>query len=93
MRNIRDRSRRGTLLEYLDQTQTPMGSRTLAKWIQIPLVALPEIKRRLGAIDELIKNPVLRTSLGNMLKGAADLKRLVGTCLLRCCDSQGHGGP
>ena len=78
MRNIRDRSRRGTLLEYLDQTQTPMGSRTLAKWIQIPLVALPEIKRRLGAIDELIKNPVLRTSLGNMLKGAADLERLVG---------------
>ncbi len=78
MRNIRDRSRRGTLLEYLDQTQTPMGSRTLTKWIQIPLVSLPEIKRRLDAIDELIKNPVLRTSLGNMLKGAADLERLVG---------------
>ena len=78
MRNIRDRSRRGTLLEYLDQTQTPMGSRTLAKWIQIPLVSLPEIKRRLDAIDELIKNSVLRTSLTNMLKGAADLERLVG---------------
>jgi DNA mismatch repair protein MutS len=78
MRNIRDRSRRGTLLEYLDQTQTPMGSRTLAKWIQIPLIYVPEIKRRLDAIDELIKNPVLRTSLGNMLKGAADLERLVG---------------
>jgi DNA mismatch repair protein MutS len=78
MRNIRDRSRRGTLFEFLDQTETPMGSRTLAKWIQIPLVSLPEIKRRLDAIDELIKNPVLRTSLGNMLKGAADLERLVG---------------
>lgn len=78
MRNIRDRSRRGTLLEYLDQTQTPMGSRTLAKWIQIPLVHLPEIKRRLDAIDELIKNSVLRTGLGNMMKGAADLERLVG---------------
>lgn len=78
MRNIRDRSRRGTLLEYLDQTQTPMGSRTLAKWIQIPLISLPEIKRRLDSIDELIKNPVLRISLGNLLKGAADLERLVG---------------
>ena len=78
MRNIRDRSRRGTLLEYLDQTQTPMGSRTMAKWIQIPLVSLSEIRRRLDAIEELIKNPVLRTSLTSMLKGAADLERLVG---------------
>lgn len=78
MRNIRDRSRRGTLLEYLDQTKTPMGSRTLAKWIQIPLIHLPEIKRRLDAIDELIKKSVLRTGLGNMLNGAADLERLVG---------------
>lgn len=78
MRNIRDRSRRGTLLEYLDQTQTPMGSRILGKWIQIPLVSLTEIKRRLDAIDELIKNPVLRISLTSMLKGAADLERLVG---------------
>jgi DNA mismatch repair protein MutS len=55
-----------------------MGSRTMSKWIQVPLVSLPEIKGRLDAIDELIKNPVLRTSLGNMLKGAADLERLVG---------------
>lgn len=78
MRNIRDRSRRGTLLEYLDQTQTPMGSRTMAKWIQIPLIYVPDIRRRLEAIDELIKNSVLRTSLENMLKGAADLERLVG---------------
>lgn len=78
MRNIRDRSRRGTLLEYLDQTQTPMGSRTLVKWIQIPLIYVPEIKRRLDAVEGLIKNPVLRTTLGNMLKGAADLERLVG---------------
>ena len=78
MRNIRDRSRRGTLLDFLDHTETPMGSRTLAKWIQIPMVSLPEIKRRLDAIEELIKNPVLRTSLASRLNGAADLERLVG---------------
>ncbi len=93
MRNIRDRSRRGTLLEYLDQTQTPMGSRTLAKWIQIPLVSLPEIKRRLDAIDELIKNPVLRTSLAKHAEGSCRPGKAGRTCLLRRCDSQGHGGP
>ncbi|MCK9405974.1 MAG: DNA mismatch repair protein MutS, partial [Methanothrix sp.] len=36
-RNIRDRSRRGTLLEFLDQTKTAMGARTLARWLQMPL--------------------------------------------------------
>ncbi|NTV27304.1 MAG: DNA mismatch repair protein MutS, partial [Methanothrix sp.] len=29
LRNIRDRSRRGTLLEFLGETKTPMGTRTL----------------------------------------------------------------
>ena len=39
LRNIRDRSRRGTLLEFLGQTKTPMGARTLARWIQMPLLS------------------------------------------------------
>ncbi len=78
MRNIRDRSRRGTLLEFLDQTCTSMGSRTLARWIQMPLLFLPEIKRRLDGVEELIRDPLLRTSLAGMLKGAGDLERLVG---------------
>ena len=38
LRNIRDRSRRGTLLEFLARTKTPMGARTLARWIQMPLL-------------------------------------------------------
>ena len=78
MRNIRDRSRRGTLLEFLDLTCTSMGSRTLSRWIQMPLIYLPEIKRRLDSVEELIRDPLLRTSLAGMLKGAGDLERLVG---------------
>jgi DNA mismatch repair protein MutS len=77
MRNIRDRSRRGTLLEFLDQTCTPMGSRTLSRWIQMPLVSPSEIKKRLDAVEELIKDSVLRAGQAGMLKGAADLERLV----------------
>jgi DNA mismatch repair protein MutS len=78
IRNIRDRSRRGTLLEFLDHTGTSMGSRALARWMQMPLVSLPEIERRLEVVEELSRDPILRTSLAGMLKGASDMERLVG---------------
>ncbi len=77
LRNIRDRSRRGTLLEFLSETHTPMGARTLARWIQMPLLSVEKIKRRLDAVEELLCNPVLHSSLGERLKGASDLERLV----------------
>ncbi len=77
-RNIRDRSHRGTLLEFLSRTKTPMGSRTLSRWIQMPLLSIEKIKRRQDGVEELIKNPLLRESLGEELKGASDMERLVG---------------
>lgn len=77
-RNIRDGSRRGTLIEFLSRTKTPMGSRTLSRWIQMPLLSVEKIKSRLDAVEELIKNPMLRESLVEELKGASDMERLVG---------------
>jgi DNA mismatch repair protein MutS len=77
LRNIRDRSRRGTLLEFLSETKTPMGTRTLARWIQMPLHSIELIKRRLAAVEELCMETVLRCSLAEDLKGSADLERLV----------------
>ena len=82
LRNIRDGSRRGTLLEFLGHTRTPMGARILAKWIQMPLLSLEPIQRRLDAVDELIQNSILRKSLVEELKGTSDLERLVGRV---CC--------
>jgi DNA mismatch repair protein MutS len=77
VRNIRDRSRRGTLLDFLGQTKTPMGARTLARWIQMPLLSLEAIERRHQAVEELCNNPVLRESLTEELKGVCDLERLM----------------
>ena len=77
-RNIRDRSRRGTLLEFLDQTRTPMGSRSLSRWVQMPLLSKETITRRQEAVEELTGNPLLRESLSEELKGTSDLERLVG---------------
>ena len=77
-RNIRDRSRRGTLLEFLDQTRTAMGARTLARWIQMPLQSEQGIARRLEAVEELCTKSLLHRSLAEELKGASDLERLLG---------------
>jgi DNA mismatch repair protein MutS len=77
LRNIRDRSRRGTLLEFLSETQTPMGARTLARWVQMPLLSLEKIKRRTDAVEELFGNSMLHSGLVEELKGTSDLERLV----------------
>ncbi|MCK9566456.1 MAG: DNA mismatch repair protein MutS [Methanothrix sp.] len=77
LRNIRDRSRRGTLLEFLARTKTPMGARTLARWIQMPLLSKEAITRRHSAVEELNNNSVLRESLTEVLKGVCDLERLM----------------
>jgi len=78
LRNIRDRSRRGTLLEYLGGTRTPMGSRTLAKWIQMPLLDEQKIGERLEAVEELFGNALLGESLSQELRETSDLERLIG---------------
>jgi len=77
IRNIRDRSKRGTLLEFLGLTKTAMGARTLSRWIQMPLLSLDAIERRLSAVEELYGDSVLRESLSEELKGCSDLERLM----------------
>ncbi len=77
LRNIRDRSRRGTLLEFLGETKTPMGARTLARWIQMPLRSWELIKKRLDSVEELCLETMLHGSLTEELKGVSDLERLV----------------
>lgn len=75
-RNIRDRTKRGSLLEFLDQTVTPMGSRTLRKWLQMPSLYPEEIENRLDAVEELCKNALLRSTIRESLKGIGDLERI-----------------
>lgn len=53
--NIRDKSRKGSLLWILDKTNTAMGSRMLRKWIEQPLINKNAIDDRLDAV-EVIKN-------------------------------------
>ncbi len=73
---MRTKEKRGSLLWVLDKTKTSMGARMLRKWVELPLVNLFEIERRLDAVDELYEGFMLREELSLALKGALDLERL-----------------
>ncbi|MBX3138364.1 DNA mismatch repair protein MutS [Candidatus Obscuribacterales bacterium] len=72
----RDRVFEGSLLWTLDKTSTPMGGRLLRKWLLSPLFSIPEIEARQDAVEELIGDSALRTSLSTTLGGVSDLERL-----------------
>ena len=74
--NLRDGSRRYTLIDVLDFTRTAMGARMLTAWLLRPLVAVEEIELRHRRVEALYRNQVLLSSLREALTGVLDLERL-----------------
>ena len=66
-----------TLLDVLDETQTPMGSRMLRKWILMPLKEKSLIDERLSVVEYLINNQDFTYQLTDILKQMGDLERMV----------------
>jgi DNA mismatch repair protein MutS len=67
----------GSLLSVIDATRTPMGGRLLRKWLGQPLLDVPALNKRLDAIEWLAGKTLERRRLVEMLKGVADLERLI----------------
>lgn len=70
--------RRGSLLQVLDRTATPMGSRMLRRWMLAPLTSPAAIARRLDAVERFVQDVDLRGDVRTELGGMGDLERLVG---------------
>ncbi len=66
-----------TLLEIIDQTQTPMGGRLLKRWIIMPLKDKKGIEERLDNVDFLINNTEFQEELSQSLKKCGDLERII----------------
>ena len=75
---LRDRSKKGTLLWVLDKTSTSMGGRLLRRWLNDPLIDENEINKRLGAVEELKNDIMLRGEVVENLKKVYDIERLAG---------------
>ncbi|MFR7935371.1 MAG: DNA mismatch repair protein MutS [Clostridium perfringens] len=76
--NLREKSKKGSLLWVLDKTETSMGSRMLRRWIEEPLVNKEKITLRLNAVEELFNDLSLNDSLKESLHDIYDIERILG---------------
>ena len=66
-----------SLLDVLDRTVTPMGSRTLHRWLLFPLKDIKQINERLNVVDAFFRMPEEREELHDQLAHVGDLERLI----------------
>ncbi len=69
--------RKGTLMDVIDQTVSPMGVRLLTKWLIRPLRDPAAINQRLDGVEFLYNNTKIRHQLREMLAHCGDLERLI----------------
>ncbi len=75
--SLQNGSRKNTLLEVLDHTQTPMGARLMHKWVKQPLLSIPEIRHRQKGIQNLLDHEHTLDQLRTQLKHVKDMERLM----------------
>src|SRR6516225_9602887 len=79
--------RRGSLLDAIDCTVTPAGSRLLAQRLAAPLTDPAQIAQRLDAIAAFVADGAAREDIRSILRGAPDMSRALARL------SVGRGGP
>lgn len=65
------------LIDILDHTVTPMGSRQLRKWMILPLKDQVAIEERLHIVDRFFNDQPFADVIREPLKQVADLERLI----------------
>ena len=66
-----------SLLDILNQTSSPMGSRMLKRWLALPLKDKKAIDKRLDIVDYFHSNPSTTTEVYNQIAQIGDLERLI----------------
>src|SRR5690242_5480583 len=79
--------RRGSLLDAIDCTATPAGSRLLAQRLAAPLTDSAQITQRLDAVSAFVADSATREDVRSILRGAPDMSRALARL------SVGRGGP
>jgi DNA mismatch repair protein MutS len=65
-----------TLLDVIDQTQSPMGSRMMKRWLAMPLKEIQPIIERIDIVEYFVKNEEATTGISEQIKTIGDLERL-----------------
>ncbi|MCP3031274.1 DNA mismatch repair protein MutS [Halobacillus sp. A1] len=75
---LRKQGKKGSLLSVMDHTITAMGSRTLKKWLERPLLLKEDIKGRHDQLEGLLEHFFERETIREQLSSVYDLERLAG---------------
>jgi DNA mismatch repair protein MutS len=76
LQTIRTESKKGTLLDCLDQTLTGMGGRMLRGWLCMPLCDLGAIELRQDAVEELKNADSNLADIRKLLANISDTERI-----------------
>jgi DNA mismatch repair protein MutS len=76
LRTIRTESRKGSLLDCLDETLTPMGGRMFRNWLCMPLCDVGQIELRQDAIQEIKQAGAKLADIRKSLSVIADTERI-----------------
>jgi DNA mismatch repair protein MutS len=66
-----------SLLDVIDRTVSPMGSRLLRRWLVFPLKDEKPINQRLDIVDYFFREPNFRECIDEQLHHIGDLERIV----------------
>ncbi len=77
LETMRDRKAKGSLISVLNKTVTSMGSRLMRKWVTMPLISCGTIQNRHNAVEEFVKNPVVREEIREKLREINDIERTI----------------
>jgi DNA mismatch repair protein MutS len=66
-----------SLIDVIDKTVSPMGSRLMKRWLALPLKNIEAINERLAAVRYFVQRTDERHEVSGMLKEVGDLERLI----------------
>jgi DNA mismatch repair protein MutS len=66
-----------SLIDVIDKTISPMGSRLLKRWMALPLKDIEPINKRLDVVELFLKNPDIKDIIDEQLRQIGDLERLI----------------
>jgi len=66
-----------TLIDVIDKTISPMGSRLLKRWLALPLVNIDKIRQRHEVVQYLLDDSTILGKIQHQIKKIGDLERLI----------------
>ena len=74
-----------SLVDVVDKAHSPMGSRTIRRWLSLPLKNEKDISNRHDIVEYFINHPDLHQEIADELSSIGDLERLASkVAALRC---------